>query len=218
MIFPRILRTLVLSVFGALIFALAACHIFFSESAAESPKEETKIMEKKNVTEAAVVHTTLGSMTIEFWPDVAPATVENFKKLAKSGFYNGTCFHRIIRGFMIQGGDPKTKNPALESQWGTGGPGYTIKAEFNKRQHVRGVISMARAADPNSAGSQFFICHGDARFLDGQYTAFGKVTKGDDVLEKIASVPCVLSGSGRERSKPTLRVEITGIEIVPAES
>lgn len=212
MLLSKASKTLVAGAVAVVIFALAACHIFFPETA-ENSQQEIKVMEKKNITETAVIHTTLGTMTIEFWPDVAPATVENFKKLAKSGFYNGTCFHRIIRGFMIQGGDPKTKDPALEREWGTGGPGYTIKAEFNKRQHVRGVISMARAADPNSAGSQFFICHGDARFLDGQYTAFGKLTKGDDVLEKIANVPCTLSG--RERSKPTQRIEITGIEIVP---
>lgn len=168
------------------------------------------------VTEVAIINTTEGAMTVEFWSDVAPATVENFKKLAKSGFYNGTCFHRIIRGFMIQGGDPKTKDKSLEFEWGTGGPGYTIKAEFNARPHVRGVLSMARAADPDSAGSQFFICHGDARFLDGQYTAFGKVIRGDDVLEKIATVRC--ASSGRENSKPTKRIEITGIDFVSSDS
>ncbi len=170
----------------------------------------------KNATEVAVINTTEGPMTIEFWPDVAPKTVENFKKLAKSGFYDGTCFHRIIRGFMIQGGDPKTRDLSLEAEWGTGGPGYTIKAEFNKKPHVRGVISMARAMHPDSAGSQFFICHGDARFLDEQYTAFGQLIKGDDVLEKIATTPCV--SSGRENSKPTKRIEIKNIEFVSSDS
>lgn len=170
----------------------------------------------KNTTEVAVINTTEGAMTIEFWPDVAPKTVENFKMLAKNGFYDNTCFHRIIRGFMIQGGDPKTRDLSLEEEWGTGGPGYTIKAEFNNKPHVRGVISMARAAHPDSAGSQFFICHGDARFLDGQYTAFGHLIKGDDVLEKIATTPCV--SSGRENSKPTKRIEIKNIEFVSSDS
>jgi peptidyl-prolyl cis-trans isomerase B (cyclophilin B) len=163
----------------------------------------------------AVIKTTAGEMVIEFWPDVAPNTVDNFKKLARQGFYDGTCFHRIIRNFMIQGGDPKTKDAKLEGEWGTGDPGYKIKAEFNDRKHVRGVISMARAADPDSAGSQFFICHGEASSLDGQYTAFGKLTKGDDVLEKIANTPVVM-GSEPQPSKPTVRVEVQSIKIVPA--
>src|SRR5206468_3178126 len=107
----------------------------------------------------------------EFWSEVAPGHVENFKTLAKKGFYDGTCFHRVIKGFMIQGGDPLTKDLANQNRWGTGGPGYQIKAEFNSQAHVRGVLSMARSNDPDSAGSQFFICHGDARFLDRQYTA-----------------------------------------------
>ena len=107
--------------------------------------------------EVAVLTTSEGEMVLEFWPDVAPGHVENFKKLAKQGFYDGTAFHRVIKGFMIQGGDPTTKDAAKESQWGTGGPGYKIKAEFNKKPHTAGVLSMARSNDPNSAGSQFFI-------------------------------------------------------------
>jgi len=166
--------------------------------------------------EVAVIKTTDGDMVIEFWPDVAPNTVENFKKLAKQGFYNGTAFHRIIKGFMIQGGDPLTKDPAQESRWGTGGPGYQIKAEFNSHSHQRGVISMARSNDPDSAGSQFFIVLGDASFLDGKYTAFGHVIKGDDVLGKIGDTP-VKSGGG-EASKPTKRIEIKSVDIVPADS
>ena len=128
-------------------------------------------------------------MVIEFWTDAAPATIANFKKLAKAGFYDGTAFHRIIKGFMVQGGDPLTKDPAQENRWGTGDPGYKINAEFNDHPHVRGVISMARSTDPNSAGCQFFICHGTASTLDHQYTAFGKLIKGDDVLSKISSTP-----------------------------
>lgn len=165
-----------------------------------------------NTNEVAVIKTTEGDMVIAFWPDVAPMTVENFKKLAKSGFYDGTCFHRVIKGFMIQGGDPLTKDPGKEALWGTGGPGYTIKAEFNDRSHVRGVISMARSQDPDSAGSQFFICHGNPTFLDHQYTAFGKLIKGDDVLEKIATTPT------HPPDRPDKRMGIESIKIVPADS
>ena len=166
--------------------------------------------------EIAVIKTSEGDMVIEFWSDAAPNTVDNFKKLAKAGFYNGTAFHRIIKDFMIQGGDPLTKDPSKESQWGTGGPGYQIKAEFNSHSHQRGVLSMARSSDPDSAGSQFFICLGDASFLDRKYTAFGHVIKGDDVLGKIGDTP--VKSSGGEASKPTKRIEIKSIDIVPADS
>ena len=166
------------------------------------------------MSEVAHITTTEGEIVVEFWPDVAPKTVENFKTLAKKGFYDGTCFHRIIKGFMIQGGDPLTKDAGKESHWGTGGPGYQIKAEFSERSHQRGVISMARSASPDSAGSQFFICDGDASFLDRQYTAFGKLIKGDDVLAKIAGTPVGSGGSG-ERSKPQKRVGVISIKIVP---
>jgi peptidyl-prolyl cis-trans isomerase B (cyclophilin B) len=157
-------------------------------------------------------------MVVEFWPDVAPKTVENFKKLAKDGFYDGTAFHRIIKGFMIQGGDPLTKDTANAARFGTGGPGHTIKAEFNARKHVPGVLSMARSANPDSAGSQFFICHGAAPSLDGKYTGFGKVTQGMDVLDKIANTPVKASRPGAEESTPTERVEVTSIKIVSADS
>jgi len=167
--------------------------------------------------EVAVIKTTEGNMVVQFWPDVAPKTVENFKTLAKKGFYNGTAFHRIIKGFMIQGGDPKTKDLSKESEWGTGGPGYSIAAEFNERRHQRGVLSMARSSDPNSAGSQFFICDGDASNLDHKYTAFGKLIKGEDVLRKIADTPVGPSAMG-EPSKPSKRIEIKSIDIVPADS
>jgi peptidyl-prolyl cis-trans isomerase B (cyclophilin B) len=164
------------------------------------------------MSEIAVIKTTEGEMVIEFWPDVATKTVENFKALAQKGFYDGTCFHRVIKGFMIQGGDPLTKDPKLESRWGTGGPGYQIKAEFNDCSHVRGVISMARSQNPDSAGSQFFICHGKAAFLDRQYTAFGKLIKGDDVLEKIATTPT------HPQDRPNKRMGVESIKIVPADS
>ena len=163
--------------------------------------------------ENAVIKTSCGEMTVAFWPDVAPKTVENFKRLARDGFYNGTAFHRVIKGFMIQGGCPHTKAGAKGTP-GTGGPGWNIKAEFNARPHVRGVLSMARSSHPDSAGSQFFICHADARFLDRQYTAFGEVVQGLDVLDRIAGVPC--SGSGNERSQPVERIAVESVRLVPA--
>ena len=166
------------------------------------------------VQEHAIIKTSEGEMTLAFWPDVAPKTGENFKKLARDGFYNGTAFHRIIKGFMVQGGCPNTKAGA-SGMPGTGDPGYKLKAEFNAKAHVRGVISMARSASPDSAGCQFFICHGDARFLDRQYTAFGEVVKGDDVLEKLANV-ATKSGGGGEQSTPTKRVAVESITIVAA--
>ncbi len=166
------------------------------------------------VNEHALIKTSYGEMRLAFWPDVAPQTVENFKKLAREGFYNGTAFHRIIKGFMVQGGCPNTREGS-RGMPGTGGPGYQIKAEFNAKPHVRGVISMARSQNPDSAGSQFFICHGDARFLDRQYTAFGELVSGDDVLERLATVP-TKSGGGGEKSTPIERVAIESIEIVPA--
>jgi peptidyl-prolyl cis-trans isomerase B (cyclophilin B) len=164
--------------------------------------------------EVAVIKTTAGEMTLEFWPDVAPKTVENFKSLAKKGFYDGTAFHRIVKGFMIQGGDPLTKNPNMEDDWGTGDPGYKIKAEFNDKSHQRGVISMARSQHPDSAGSQFFICLGNASFLDKNYTAFGQLVGGDDVLGKIGDTP-VKAGNSGEKSKPLTRVGVESIRIVP---
>jgi peptidyl-prolyl cis-trans isomerase B (cyclophilin B) len=162
--------------------------------------------------EQAVLKTSYGEMTVAFWPDVAPKTVENFKKLAREGFYDGTAFHRIIKGFMVQGGCPNTKMDR-NGVPGTGGPGYQIKAEFNDKSHVRGVISMARSSNPDSAGSQFFICHGNAKFLDRQYTAFGELVAGDDVLEKIANVK---TGGGNENSTPVERVALEKVTIVPA--
>jgi peptidyl-prolyl cis-trans isomerase B (cyclophilin B) len=165
--------------------------------------------------EVAVIKTVHGEMVVEFWPDVAPKTVENFTKLAKEGFYDGSAFHRVVKGFMIQGGDPLSKKD--DPMVGTGGPGYKIKAEFNERPHVRGVLSMARSSHPDSAGSQFFICLGDAKFLDRQYTAFGKVIKGDDVLGQIGETPTTHSGGG-ERSKPLTRMGVESIKIVAADA
>ena len=182
---------------------------------AEEKKEEKTPMNTSN--EVAVIKTSEGEMVTEFWPDVAPQTVENFKKLARAGFYDGTAFHRIVKGFMIQGGDPLTKDPSKERLWGSGDPGYKIKAEFNKKSHERGVLSMARSSDPNSAGSQFFICLANVSRLDGQYTTFGKLIKGEDVLAKIGDTPVAMS-SGGEQSKPTKRISVESIKIVPADS
>ena len=164
--------------------------------------------------DVAVIETKYGKMVVEFWDKDAPKTVANFIKLAKEGFYNGTAFHRIVKGFMIQGGDPLSKD-STNTAVGTGGPGYKIKAEFNTNQHVLGVISMARSVDPDSAGSQFFICLGKQAFLDGKYTAFGKLIAGEDVLKKIGDVETKMDPAGRERSMPVERVVIERITIVP---
>ena len=136
----------------------------------------------------AIIKTSFGNIKFNLMSDIAPETVRNFSQLAKSGFYNGTLFHRIIPGFMIQGGDPNTKN-SDKSTWGQGGPGYNLKAEFNTRSHLRGIVSMARATDPDSAGSQFFIITSDSTFLDRQYTVFGEVVEGMEVADKIVNLP-----------------------------
>ena len=135
-----------------------------------------------------IVNTNLGNIQFELLSDIAPETVRNFIKLAKSGFYDGTLFHRVIPKFMIQGGDPNTKE-SDKSTWGTGGPGYSIKAEFNSRSHLRGIVSMARSSDPDSAGSQFFIVTSDSTFLDREYTVFGQVVDGMEVADKIVDLP-----------------------------
>jgi cyclophilin family peptidyl-prolyl cis-trans isomerase len=134
------------------------------------------------------IKTEFGDITVEFYSDDAPKTVENFKKLAKIGFYDGLIFHRIVPGFVIQGGDPHTKQLSNKVKWGTGGPGWNVKAEFNKNTHSRGILSMARSQDPDSAGSQFFIILKDSKFLDGKYTVFGKVISGMDIVDKIAAI------------------------------
>ncbi|MGI0003691.1 MAG: peptidylprolyl isomerase [Candidatus Nitrosotenuis sp.] len=134
----------------------------------------------------ATIETNFGKIVFKLLPDLAPETTRSFVKLAQSGFYDGTLFHRVIPGFMIQGGDPNTKSQD-KHRWGMGGPGYTIKAEFSSRSHLRGIVSMARATDPNSAGSQFFIVTTDSPFLDRQYTVFGEVTEGINVADSIVS-------------------------------
>ncbi len=156
---------------------------------------------KKMADTKAIIETKFGNIEIRFFPDVAPNHVNNFIELAKKGFYDGTTFHRVIPGFMIQGGDPNSKNPD-KSEHGTGGPGYELKAEFNSKPHKRGTLSMARAASPDSAGSQFFICVKDSPFLDRQYTVFGEAVTGMEVADKIVSQP-------RDRmDNPDERIEI----------
>jgi peptidyl-prolyl cis-trans isomerase B (cyclophilin B) len=196
--------------FSIVLLALLSAVVFAAEE-----KKETSSMSNSN--EVAVIKTNEGEMVVQFWTDAAPDTIQNFKKLARQGFYDGTVFHRIVKGFMIQGGDPNSKDPAKEGSYGQGGPGYQIKAEFNNHSHDRGVISMARGPDPDSAGSQFFICLAPVRRLDGQYTTFGKLIKGDDVLDKIGNTPVERNAQG-EGSKPTKRVVIESVKIVPAES
>lgn len=155
-----------------------------------------------NTNVTAILHTEAGDIELEFFPDKAPGHVDNFIALSEKGFYDGTIFHRVIPGFMIQGGCPDGT--------GMGGPGHNVNAEFNDVHHARGILSMARAADPNSAGSQFFLCHGDAGFLDGQYTAFGKMANGDEALDTIANGATKPGGEG---SSPVEPVKITKVTV-----
>jgi len=165
-------------------------------------KEEIKKMSETK----AVIETKFGNITLKFYADVAPGHVKNFLDLAKNGTYDNTVFHRVIPGFMIQGGDPTSKDPAKRRAYGTGGPGYSIKAEFNAKPHKRGVLSMARSQSPDSAGSQFFICVNDANFLDRQYTAFGEVESGIEVADKIVSQPRDANDNPNERIEMKIKV------------
>ena len=165
-----------------------------------TPEEIKKMSETK-----AIIETKFGNMELKFFPEVAPQHAANFMDLAKKGFYDGTTFHRVIPGFMIQGGDPNSKNPD-RSQHGTGGPAYTIKAEFNEKPHKRGVLSMARAAHPDSAGSQFFICVADSFFLDKKYTVFGEVVSGMEVADKIVSQPRDKADNPHERIEMKVKI------------
>ena len=159
----------------------------------------------------AIIETKLGNIEIEFLDDKAPGHVKNFTDLAKKGFYDGTTFHRVIPGFMIQGGDPNTKDATgSRARHGTGGPGYNIKAEFNDTPHKRGIVSMARSQDPDSAGSQFFIVVKDSNFLDRQYTAFGRVVSGMEVADQIVNSP------RDPRDNPNDRVDMKVKVVEPA--
>ena len=157
-----------------------------SSSAATTTAKEKQPMDYSN--KVAEIHTTAGEIDVRFFPDKAPNHVKNFIDLAESGFYSGIKFHRVIPGFMIQVGDPNTKNGPPDT-WGTGGSPNKLKQEFNDIHHARGILSMARTQDPNSASSQFFIVVADASSLDNQYTVFGKVLRGMDVADKIVNAP-----------------------------
>ena len=161
--------------------------------------------------EVAILETDVGRIVVRFFKDKAPKHVANFKKLAKSKFYDGTYFHRTIPGFMIQGGDPNTKN-SNPGDDGSGGPGWNVKAEFNDVKHVAGVLSAARSSDPDSAGSQFFLMDGQATHLDGQYSAFGQVVQGMDIVKKIVSAPTIRDG--RENSRPQKPIHIKTARII----
>src|SRR5208283_1625757 len=176
-----------------------------SASAEIRNKQFTKKEIKKMADTKALIETKFGNIELKFFPDVAPNHVNNFIELASKGFYDGTTFHRVIPGFMIQGGDPNSKNHD-KSTHGMGGPGYTLKAEFNDKPHKRGTLSMARAASPDSAGSQFFICVADSPFLDKQYTVFGEVVSGMDVIDKIVSRPKDVNDNPNERIEMKVKI------------
>ena len=176
----------------------------FSPGATRAAGDEPSNADSKSP--HVLVKTKFGEMEIVLFPDLAPKHVESFLKLAKSGFYNGTIFHRIIPGFMIQGGDPLTKDPANRSRYGTGGPGYNLPAEFNRVAHEKGILSAARTADPNSAGSQFFIMADKATHLDGQYTVFGEIVKGLEVVDTIVNQPRDMKDNPLERIELTVEV------------
>jgi peptidyl-prolyl cis-trans isomerase B (cyclophilin B) len=170
-------------------FVLILFTLWISSLYAETKYKKFTPEEIKKMSETrAIIETKFGDMELRFFPDVAPNHVNNFVDLTKKGLYEGSTFHRVIPGFMIQGGDPNSKNPD-RSKHGMGGPGYTVKAEFNNKPHKRGTLSMARASHPDTAGSQFFICVADSFFLDRQYTVFGEVVSGMEVADKIVSQP-----------------------------
>ena len=190
-----------LSMLSVLFFILSSPFAY-----GEAPKKNfTKEEMKKMPEPKAVIETKFGNMEIRFFPDVAPKHVNNFIELAKKGFYDGTIFHRVIPGFMIQGGDPNSKSPD-KSQHGMGGPGYTLKAEFNEKPHKRGTLSMARSGHPDSAGSQFFICVADAPFLNKQYTVFGEVVSGMEVADTIVGQPRDARDNPNERIEMKIKV------------
>ena len=191
----------------AILFLADNSHAFF-ENARYRTFNKQEILNMEQTT--AIIETKFGEITLRFFPEVAPNHVNSFIELARDGFYDGTTFHRIVPGFVIQGGDPNTKSND-RSRHGMGGPGFNLKAEFSKLPHKRGTLSMARAANPDSAGSQFFICVADAPFLDGEYTVFGEVVEGMDVVDKIVSLP------KDQRDNPIDRVEMKVKVVAPKE-
>jgi peptidyl-prolyl cis-trans isomerase B (cyclophilin B) len=189
-----------------IVFVITLLFLFAAGAYAETKQKIFTKEEIKKMSETkAVIETKFGNIELRFFPEVAPGHVNNFIELAKKGFYDGTIFHRVIPGFMIQGGDPNSKNPD-KSKHGMGGPGYAIKAEFNEKPHKRGILSMARSANPDSAGSQLFICVADAPFLDRQYTAFGEVVSGMEVADRIVSQPRDRMDNPNERIEMKVKV------------
>jgi peptidyl-prolyl cis-trans isomerase B (cyclophilin B) len=190
---------------GLLIFLFVTVSQVFSGEVRSKAftQKEIKLMEDSK----GIIHTELGDIILRFFPKLAPNHVNNFMELTKKGFYDGTVFHRVVPGFVIQGGDPNSMSHE-KAQHGMGGPGYQVKAEFNAKPHKRGILSMARSAHPDSAGSQFFICVSDAPFLDGKYTVFGEVTHGMDVVDNIVSQPRDAKDNPIERIE--IKVEIIG--------
>jgi peptidyl-prolyl cis-trans isomerase B (cyclophilin B) len=197
-------RTTTLGTLVTLI-VLAAPLLALAESLT-APTPPTADEVKKLAGAKAIIETKFGAIILKFYPDKAPLHVKNFVTLAEKGFYDGTSFHRVIPGFMIQGGDPNSKLPD-KVKHGTGGPGYQIKAEFNDLKHKRGILSMARAQDPNSAGSQFFVCVADSFFLDGKYSVFGEVVQGMEVADKIVNLPRDRRDNPDERVEMKVRIE-----------
>ena len=190
-----------LALFIMIISVFAGVRGYAQHAAKTSTPEEIK----KMAATKAIIETKFGTITLKFFPDAAPGHVKNFTDLAKKSFYDGTTFHRVIPGFMIQGGDPNSKNPDKRTH-GMGGPGYTIKAEFNNRPHKRGTLSMARAQSPDSAGSQFYICVEDSPFLDRKYTVFGEVESGIDVADKIVAQPKDQNDNPNERIEMKVKI------------
>jgi cyclophilin family peptidyl-prolyl cis-trans isomerase len=189
------------SILAVILFTLSSSAVYGEVRQKPFSKEEIK----KMVETKAVIETKFGNIELKFFPEVAPNHVNNFIELAKKGFYDGTIFHRVIPGFMIQGGDPNSKSPD-KSQHGMGGPGHTVKAEFNEKPHKRGTLSMARSGHPDSAGSQFFICVADAPFLDRQYTVFGEVSSGMEAADKIVNEPRDRRDNPNERIEMKIRI------------
>lgn len=187
-------------------FLILSLFLFVQFIHAETVNKNFTPEEIKKMSETtAIIETKFGNIELKFFPDVAPNHVNNFIELAKKGFYDGTLFHRVIPGFMIQGGDPNTKD-ADRSKHGMGGPGHTVKAEFNNKLHKRGTLSMARSAHPDSAGSQFFICVADAPFLNQKYTAFGEVISGMEAADKIVSQPRDKSDNPNEKIEMKIKI------------
>ena len=200
---------LIMVILGGSSFSQEGSKVQTQQSAQAKGKAAPVAKPATEADEVAIMDTNYGTFVLEFFPKDAPNHVRNFKKLARSGFYDGTKFHRVIKGFMIQGGDPLTKDNDPRND-GTGDPGYTINAEFNARKHLKGTLSMARTASPNSAGSQFFVCLADKPGLDWQYTVFGQVLKGIEVVDAIGNVAV----TGPEPSTPVKPVILKKVTIM----